>query len=256
MKQSLFYWFSALLMLAISTPLKAADIQARIEWYEKVVLTTPVSGVVQSVNADVGNRVKSGDVLLKLEQEPFITVVKQAKAAVARHTVIRDEAVRELERNQEMYDRTQLSQHDLEVTKIALKTADADLRTAQTRLDQASYELGKSVLKAPFSGMIIRRDAVPGMTVVNRLQVTPLFEMVNTGKSVARAVLSEEQLQSVKSAQKLDVTYAGKRYSGNVRLQLPDNAASTDRQFLLDVIFAPDANAILYSGESAVIHLP
>ena len=182
--------------------------------------------------------------------------MKQAKAAVARNKVIRAEAQRELDRNQEMYDQTMLSSHDLELTKIALKTADADLRSAQTKLDQANYALRKSVLTAPFSGAIIKRNASIGMTVVSRLQITPLFVLVSTDKYVARAVLNEKQFQSVKQFKKLDVTYGGKRYSGNVQFQLPDNSSSHPQDFVLDVSFQPEAGEVVFAGESATINLP
>lgn len=244
------------LMLTVSSSLQAADIKARIEWFDRVELTTPVSGVIAEVDADVGDRVKQGDVLLKLEQDPFVTEVKQAKAAVARNTVIRQEAQRELDRNQEMYDQTMLSQHDLELTKIALKTADADLRTAQTKLDQANYALRKSVLKAPFPGVIIKRNATVGMTVVSRLQTTPLFVLVNTDKYIARTMLTEQQFQSVKQFHKLDVTYDDKRYTGEVRFQRAGTDDNGPTTFLLDVVFQPDPGSVLFAGESAIINLP
>ena len=256
MNRTLLFGMSGLLLLLASSPSRAEDIGARIEWSDRVELTTPVSGVVAEVDADTGDRVKRGAVLLKLEQEPFVTLVKQAKAAVARNKVIRAEAQRELDRNQEMYDQTMLSSHDLELTKIALKTADADLRSAQTKLDQANYALRKSVLTAPFSGAIIKRNASIGMTVVSRLQITPLFVLVSTDKYVARAVLNEKQFQSVKQFKKLDVTYGGKRYSGNVQFQLPDNSSSHPQDFVLDVSFQPEAGEVVFAGESATINLP
>ena len=80
--------------------------------------------------------------------------------------------------------------------------------------------------------------------------------LVSTDKYVARAVLNEKQFQSVKQFKKLDVTYGGKRYSGNVQFQLPDNSSSHPQDFVIDVSFQPEAGEVVFAGESATINLP
>jgi len=243
-------FLSVILMPAVSI---AEDINARIVWHDLARLTTPVSGVVASINVDVGSQVKAGDVLLKLDQVPFNTTVKSAKADVAKHTVIRNEAEKELARNQEMYDATMLSQHDLEVTIINQKTAEADLQRANTALDQANYAQSKSILRAPFNGLIVQRNVSQGDTVVTRLQAEPLYVLAGTEKVIARAVVNEQQLGRAKNTNQLNVTYAGKQYRGDVRItgQQPGSNG-----FSIDVVFSPDVSAGVVAGETVTISLP
>ena len=60
MNRTLLFGMSGLLLLLASSPSRAEDIGARIEWSDRVELTTPVSGVVAEVDADTGDRVKRG----------------------------------------------------------------------------------------------------------------------------------------------------------------------------------------------------
>lgn len=237
----------------LALPCYAEDIKARIVWHDVAKLTTPVSGVVDSINVDVGSAVNKGDVLLKLDQAPFTTSVKSAQADVAKHKVMRDEAEKELARNQQMYDATKLSQHDLDVTIIHLKTTEAELQKAKTALDQASYAQDKSVLRAPYKGIIVQRNVSKGDTVVTRLQAEPLYILAGTERLIARAVINEQQLQRVKNTRQLSLTYAGKQYNGDVRTAGQQPGSS---EFTIDVVFSPDATSNILAGESATIILP
>ena len=49
----------------------------------KLMVSTDVSGLVQSVNVNEGQQVKAGDVLFTLDPKPFQIALDNAKAALA-----------------------------------------------------------------------------------------------------------------------------------------------------------------------------
>ena len=54
-----------------------------------------------------------------------------------------------------------LSEHELQVAKIGLTSADAAVQAAQSALTQAQLDLEYSVIRAPFAGVVVQRAAKP-----------------------------------------------------------------------------------------------
>ena len=103
--------FCSIAALAMLLPLAAgaAEYDGVLDFNRKAKLSTPVSGVVAKVNVQPGDRVIQGDVLLQLDNGVIKANVEKAKADVQHYERLYKEAERELQRNQELYDRTVLS---------------------------------------------------------------------------------------------------------------------------------------------------
>jgi len=95
-----------------------ADDSAVLQWQRTVSMSTPVSGVVVKVEAQVGARVDKGQVLLKLDDRARIARVNALQAKLKSAKNNRDESIREMERTQELYDRTLISEHELQLARI------------------------------------------------------------------------------------------------------------------------------------------
>lgn len=70
--------------LLISPLTIAASLDAKVEWAERVSLSVPVSGIVSQVTVETGQNIKPGQILLRLDQDPFKTALQEAKAKKAR----------------------------------------------------------------------------------------------------------------------------------------------------------------------------
>ena len=120
---------TALAALLIWLPIStwAAEYDAVLDWNRKAKLSTPVSGVVAKVNVQPGDRVNQDDVLLQLDNGVMKANLEKAKADVEFYERSFKEAQRELDRNQELYDRTLIAEHDLEMAKIQADDAVKDV---------------------------------------------------------------------------------------------------------------------------------
>ena len=125
----------------LSTPSYAEQVEATLQWVRTVPLSTAVSGVIDTVNVRKGDRVKSGQVLLGLVAKTFQADLAAQKANLKKAENNNDEAELELERTQELYDRTLLSDHDLQLGKIQRDAAAAELQTARAKLSKAEHDL-------------------------------------------------------------------------------------------------------------------
>ena len=246
------------LALLMGGPTYAANVDATLQWARRVELSTPVSGVVAKVYVKGGDRVKANQPLVELDQRGFRAAVKGAEADVKRLGESRDEAHRELERSQQLYDRTLLSEHDLQLAKIANTTAEAKYEAARAVLTQARLDLQYSVVRAPFDALVLARPAQLGQTVVTRLQSVPLVTVVESGRMLAHAQVDEAGLAKLQQGQDVTVESAGHRFEGKVvQLGMEPVAGGTGTpRYAVDVVFSYPVGTILRAGQSATVSLP
>lgn len=150
MKQRIAAMALAGFCLAIASPLRAAD---------KIELTTRVSGVVDVVLVKPGQRVKKGAVLLRLDRTILQARLDEAAAEHSRAQADEADAKRDLDRAQELFDRTVSSTSELDAAALRYARTQAALSTARARRVIAQKNLNDAELKAPFDGVV---SAVPG----------------------------------------------------------------------------------------------
>ncbi len=142
---------------------------------DRVRLTTPVSGVVKEVYVQVGQRVKKGDKLLALDDTILKARVMEAEAGLAKVQQEADDANREFNRAQELYDRGVSSTTEFDAAKLKHARATASAKEAEARLIIAQKNLEYAVLKAPFDGVVKVREAEPGLYVPANLSPPTLI---------------------------------------------------------------------------------
>jgi RND family efflux transporter MFP subunit len=230
----------------------AAEYPAILDWSQRAILSTPVSGVIESVAANTGERVEAGQLLLQLDQRPFESALRDAQAQLRKYRLQRDEAGRELERTRELYERRVISVHDLQVAEIAFAAADSDYASAVAALDAVTLECEYSTLQAPFAGLVLDVGVTAGMTVINTQQATPLLTLAQDRPMHALAQVTVETLAGFVSGQSATVTVNGRRFNGTVRHigAEPDSSG----QYTLTVSFEP-GDATLRAGLPASIDI-
>ncbi|NNF97085.1 MAG: efflux RND transporter periplasmic adaptor subunit [Halobacteria archaeon] len=258
MEQGLGLALFIFLYFAVSVSVSAFELEAELDWARQVELGTPVRGVVQRVMAKPGQRVKQGEVLLLLDQRGFKSQVAGLKAQLEHLKAELAEARREQDRSLELYDRTVLSDHELQVAKNNFIAAKAKYHKGQADLVQAELDLEYSSVRAPFDAVIIARQAEVGQVVVPDLKPIVLFVVADANHMHAKSRLTSKQLAKVAIDQEAMVKIDDETFNGRVisigQVSEADNQ-SGNRYFLLKVEF-PVQIQKLYSGQAAVIILP
>jgi membrane fusion protein, multidrug efflux system len=149
----------------------------------KSALGSIVSGRVDEVLVDVGDSVKKGQTLLKLDQRLFIIALDEAVAAARSASVELEDAARNFERMKKLFEkpegklpaislkRFEDAQTRCEQAKVAKDRAEQNVKKAQTNLDE-------TIIKAPFDGVITKRFVHPGEPV-NATPVTKILEILS-----------------------------------------------------------------------------
>lgn len=248
-------WFGLFIILStlvFSSAVNAEEWNATLIWGNKASLGTPISGVVVAVEVNAGDFVKQGSVLLRLDDRTQQADVLAKKAVLKAVENDREEAARELERTQELYDRTLISDHDLEVVVIQHDAAKSKYQMAKANLVRAELDLEYSSVRAPFDAWVVNRNVAVGQSIVSRLQVTPLFELVEAGFMLARISVPAEKVSSLHKKKRATISVAGKQYSGQVAHVSLEPTAPGSGKYAVDLMFN-SGKTVLRSGLSATV---
>ena len=235
----------------------AAQYDAALSWAKRVEIGTPVAGVVKDVMVNAGQRVGKSDKLVQLDDRVFRARVNSATSMLKSAEENYLEAKREMERAEELYARTVLSDHDLQVARNHHITAMAERDKARYTLTKARYDLEYSTVRAPFEAVILQTHAEPGMVVSSELTPQILLVLAQADTMIARISVEEEVLARLKPGQATTVTVNGTAYPGAIKaLGLePVTGDSGNVRFAVDVQF-DTKGAMMRAGQSARVDLP
>lgn len=191
-------------------------VDAVVDWAQRVELTIPVDGIVKKVSVNTGQIVKKGQVLVQLDSRVLASNLRQAKAKVAGLKAAYDEVKRELDRARELYDRTVLSQHDLQVANNNEVIAKSELETAKSAFVKAQVDLEYSTLVAPFAAIVLKRNVEQGQAIINRDTYQTLITLASSLNYLAKAELTPAQSEATRIGQEVKVVVADKTYSAVV----------------------------------------
>jgi RND family efflux transporter MFP subunit len=160
-----------------------------------------VSGRLDSVQVQLGDRVGRGQQVAKVEDRELREQVNQSEAniEVNRATVtsrINDVKVAEsaLERAKASFERGLISQQALEDAEARhnaavsqVEVAKAQLSSTQARLDELKINLANTVLTAPMDGVVSKRNLDPGAFAGTNTAVVSLVD-ISTVRLIANLV--------------------------------------------------------------------
>lgn len=154
-------------------------------------LAFDVGGSVQSVEVNLGDQVEKGQVLARLDPEPFELAVSDAKAEVDQQSALLASARADYERTKKLFDEKVSSRQELDRATALAKSRASGVEAAKTRLDRARRDRRRSELVAPFAGSISVRTIDPAMEVAGGQVV---FEMDQADSGLRIAVEMPETL--------------------------------------------------------------
>lgn len=227
MKKSFNCLMIFLLLGLYAQSILAAEYSGILEWANRVSLSVPVSGVIAEVNVHEGRRVKQGKVLIALDRRYFEAKLAAARALMSRYKPGHDEARRELGRAEELYERTVLSQVELDKAKNDYAEKEALYSNAKANHQLARLDMEYSELKAPYDLIVIRSLVVRGQTVVNQYQAIPLVEVADSDRLLVSIVAESSEVNGIGLGDQVDVLHKGRKYQGKIVLFDVDSRTSS-----------------------------
>lgn len=233
-------------------------LEARVQ----TTVSSKIAGRIVQLLADQGDRVEAGQVLVRLDDSELVQQVEIARSALAaakatvervetderRTKAVLDKVLRDHERNRKLFANKSISVNEIENSDKSLTVAEADyastraaslekkksLIVAQNTLDYNLARLEDTVIKAPFKGLMVRRDREPGDVVVPG---SSIFLLISTEELWVRAWVDETDMAKLSPDQPARIVFRsepGRPYPGKV-VRLGRETDRETRQFVVDV---------------------
>jgi multidrug efflux system membrane fusion protein len=238
-----------------SASASADDLVARVQWSSVSKIGTPLSGVITEVLTNVGDRVQKDDVLIRLDDRLSRARLVEVEATLTQRKLEEAEARKELDRALELFDRTVLSERDLQLARVVHADAYASMTRMQADLTRVTLDLEYASVRAPSAGMVSEVLVVAGETVVNTLVSHPLVVIVSDNPLQARALVDIAQIKAMRTGDAVTVVVAGTDYPGIVtRLGFEPVVEVADApQYELIVSFTPRGTHRPLAGEHVML---
>ena len=129
---------------------------------KRAELAFPVSGRVTSVEVEVGDTVRSGQVLAVMDPLPLKAQLSASIAELARAEAQLMEARQRMERVRRAQASDAVAASELGAVEAEVSAAAAAVRAASAQKDSASWSLQHATLRAPMAGTVVSRTLEPG----------------------------------------------------------------------------------------------
>lgn len=176
----------------------AGEVRARVESR----LGFRVAGKIVRRQAELGKRVKAGEVLAQLDPQDYQLAAQASKAQVAAAMTNRDLAAADFKRFKELREQNFISGAELERRDANLKAAQAQLEQAQAQGAAQGNQAAYTTLVADVSGIVTAVEAEPGQVVAAG---TPVVRIAQDGPRDVVFSVPEDKLGLIKLGSAVDV---------------------------------------------------
>ncbi|MGO9110116.1 MAG: efflux RND transporter periplasmic adaptor subunit [Thermoguttaceae bacterium] len=207
---------------------------------------------VVEVNLKAGQKVRAGDILVRLDDTDLRAKLQQAKAALSSTEAARAQAALDESRYRQLVKPHAVSQQEYDKALTALRSTEADLRRAQETVNEVQATLDWATIRSPIDGTVIDKKVDAGDMVTPGQMLVTLFD---PKQMQLVASVRESLTRNLQVGQNIGVRIDGlnKQCSGTVSEIVPE-AQSSSRAFQVKVT-GPCPTGI-YSGMFGRIVIP
>jgi RND family efflux transporter MFP subunit len=222
-----------------------------VEAVKQSTVAAQISGRVVAINFDVGDSVKQGEVIVRIDEREVNDAYVAGRAQIA-------QAQATLQNAQVSYERTRQLVSQKFVSQAALDKAFADYRAAQAQLDaavalggQAATVKGFATVVAPYSGVVAQRHVELGEMVTPG---KPLMTGFDPRDMRVVASIPQDKLGEVKKsgAVRIEFPALARTLAGGSVTFLP--AADPETHITRVRVSLPQSVAGAYPGMFARVH--
>lgn len=181
--------------------------------YRRSYVAARISGLVEEVRYEEGQRVSRGDILAQMD-------VRQQQTGLRRTLAALEETQDIYERNQILFESNAISQAEYQTSKRALDQTESEV-------EQLELQIEFGTVRAPINGIVTARLTEPGNNVsVNER----MFTVTDMDLLVVRPGVSELNVPGLEEGQTVELTldvYPDRMFNGSIRRIFPSVNAQT-----------------------------
>ena len=173
-----------------------------VEAVRQTVIAAQVSGAVVQLDAKVGDRIKTGQVLLRIDARTADQTATASQAQVQAARASLDVASKELARQQQLFQSNFISQAALDRAESEFKATQAQVNAQVAQAGAAQTLTGLHVVRAPYDGVIAEVPvalgdmALPGRPLLTVYDPSALRITAAVPQTVATQIVSGQVLRA------------------------------------------------------------
>jgi len=170
-----------------------------------VKLGSQVSGRVVAMRVAEGDSVRAGQVVAEIEAAPLEDQERQARAGLRQAKATLENARANLTRTEKLFERGIAAGKEVEDARAEAAKAEAGVEEAQAALAIADRQLGRTRVRSPIGGQVVKRFVGVGEQV-DGTPAQPLLEIANVDRVEVAAHVPADRLARVRQGQEVAVT--------------------------------------------------
>ena len=229
---------------------------------EQVSVRPEVNGKIEVLPVDVGDRVKSGQLLFKLDDRELQTQRQQEEKNVERSRLQLGQAERDYKRAQQLFEGKLISQELFEDSRTKFDLAKNELALREKSFELIIERLRKTEVMAPFDSTILTRPISVGQAVSGSGGFnagTEVLTIANLNDLIVNAHINQADVTRLHVDQQVEVSVeavSGLKVVGKVERIAPQSTLKNNIRGFAARILLKDVDSQIRPGMSANISIP
>ncbi|MEM8893765.1 MAG: efflux RND transporter periplasmic adaptor subunit [Bacteroidota bacterium] len=210
-----------------------------IEALQSANLSTRMMGQVDLLNVKVGQQVKKGDLLLKINNTDLYAKQAQVNAGIRQAESAFINAEKDYQRFKTLFEKGSASQKELDDMTTRYEMAKSNLEGAKEMKAEVAAQFKYSDLRAPFDGIVINTFVKPGDMANPGM---PLVTVEGANQFEATAMVSETDISRLQEGAEaiVSIKSLGKRLEG-VLTEVSMSSKNTGGQYQVKIQLSESA---------------
>ena len=218
------------------------------------ILAPKAQGRIESVNVQIGDAVKTDDVLMTIESSDYLAGYTEAQAAYELAQIQAKQAATSATRFKSLLDEEAVTQSQWEEVDIGAQLAKGQATRAKAGLDIATSRLQGTKLKAPFAGIIVERNIEVG-EMMGGPATRPPLQIVDLSAVRIQASIGETDAASLSPNQTGSLQIPGSHETIPIQLSRINQAVDPIVKTVLVEASLNNDQYALKHHQSATLHL-
>ncbi|KAB3530677.1 efflux RND transporter periplasmic adaptor subunit [Alkaliphilus pronyensis] len=204
----------------VKTITQQYDTVGKLHAYEEVIVSGNANGIVKTINFNVGDKVKEGDILYTLENKDLLNNIDMQKNSLQKTVedsrIMYEDALGNYNSIKSLYEANAVSKEDLENAQVALDRASLNYQQAKKTLESNTVSFNSSIedtiIRSPIAGVVSSRNIEIGERTSGAS-----FIISKLDPMLVKTNVSEDFVNTISVGNQVKVTVQQQQYIGKVK---------------------------------------
>ncbi len=183
---------------------------------KEIEIKPQVSGIVEEIYVEAGEKVRSGDVIAKIRIIPDLVNLNNAEGRLERAKIAYDDSKLNFDRQEKLFKQGVIAETDFQTSQVAYKNARQELDAAEANLEliregvnKRSGKATNTLIRSTINGMILDIPVKTGSSVIetnNFNAGTTIASVADIGDMIFEGKVDETEVGKIKPGMPLLLT--------------------------------------------------